>query len=144
MHFLFTTWGMHGYCESWEMKQEDTLTAFLHPHTSFRKYYIYRYKLKIQKLVALKWSKCALPLQNPLGDAHLSLKTTDVHFYIILLNIRETGQIRLGLRWDTVHWCLYLQSTGRTVTCTLRSFDFYRSLLSSFIFYIFFINGNNL
>lgn len=60
--------------------------------------------------MALKLS-VHLPLENPLGDAHVHLNTTDVNFYIILLNlIREIGQLTLGLGWETVLWCLHLGS----------------------------------
>ena len=52
---------------------------------------------RFQNLVALKLS-VHLSLEHLLGDAHVRLKTTDVNFYITLLNlIREIGQLRLGL-----------------------------------------------
>ena len=96
------------FWKSWEMKQGDTL---LHS-------FISRSVLgnpidaswRFQNLVALKLS-VHLCLEHLLGDAHVRLKTTDVNFYITLLNlIRKIGQLRLGLDWETVLWCLLFGS----------------------------------
>lgn len=65
---------------------------------------------RFQNLVSLKLS-VHLSLEHLLGDAHVRLKTTDVNFYIPLLNlIREIGQLRLGLDWESVLWCLLFGS----------------------------------
>lgn len=71
------------------MKQGDALTFF--HQQSFLGNTTYRRKLKIQKLVALKLD-VYLPLQNPLSDAHLNLKTTDTFLYhLIEYDERQVG-----------------------------------------------------